>query len=112
MRHDFRKTLILLDFRQDAQERRAVAVRAHAERGQHVLIAVRVIENRQTQLLQIVRALHTPRRFPSRLNRREKQPDQNTDDRNHDQQFNKGKTVTIPAHENLLWLYGILLQQK
>ena len=48
-----------------------------------------------TDLLEIVRTLHTSRRFARCLNRGEKQTDQNTDDRNNDQQLNQGKTLVL-----------------
>jgi len=43
----------------------------------------------------LVRALHTTRRLAGRLNDRKKQTNQNTDDRDNDQQFDKGKTLTF-----------------
>ena len=46
---------------------------------------------RNADLLEIIRALHTPRRFPRRLNCGEQQPDQNTDDRDNHQQLDEGK---------------------
>lgn len=47
---------------------------------------------RQNILFKIVGALHTPRRFPSGLNRREKETDQNSDNRDNDEKFNESKT--------------------
>ena len=49
----------------------------------------------QTELLQLVRALHTTSRFANRLNGRKKQTNQDTDDRDNDQQFDEGKPATF-----------------
>jgi hypothetical protein len=60
---------------------------------------------RQTNLFQIVRALHTSSRFTRRLNGRKEKPDQDTDDRDNDQQFDQGKTMASflrITHENSL----------
>jgi hypothetical protein len=48
--------------------------------------------NRQANLLQIVRALDSPRSFPRLLNGRQKQTDKNTDNRYDDQQFHQRKS--------------------
>jgi hypothetical protein len=45
--------------------------------------------------------LHTTRRFAGRLNRREKKTNQDTDDRDNDQQLDKGKTLTFRHLFNL-----------
>ena len=49
------------------------------------------IMNGQTDLLEIVRALHTTRGFACGLYGRQQKSDQNTDDRDDDKKFNKGK---------------------
>jgi len=61
-------------------------------RGTSREAAVNVVEvlRGQTDLFQLVRALHTTRRLAGRLNGRKKKTDQNTDDRDNDQQFDKG----------------------
>jgi hypothetical protein len=45
--------------------------------------------------------LHAPRRFASRLNRWKEQAYQDTDDRDHDQQFNQREcTPSVAATKN------------
>jgi hypothetical protein len=39
------------------------------------------------KLPKVVRALRTPRRFPDRLHRWQQEPNEKTNDRDHDQQF-------------------------
>jgi len=48
---------------------------------------------RHRQLLDIVRAAHSPGRFPRRLHGRQQQAHQDADDRNDHQQLDQGKTV-------------------
>jgi hypothetical protein len=48
----------------------------------------------QANLLQIVGALHSTSSLACGLHRRQQKPDENADDRDHDQQLNQGKTVT------------------
>ena len=57
------------------------------------VVSVVIVLERQTDLFQVVRALHAARRFASRLNRREKKPDQDADDRDNDQQFDESEAV-------------------
>ena len=48
-----------------------------------------------SDLLEIVDALHPPRGFTSRLDRREKQRDQHGDDRDHDRKLDQGNAATL-----------------
>ena len=59
-------------------------------------IALNVVEvlRGQSELLQVVCALHTTRRFTSSLHRRQKKTDQDTDDRDDDKKFNEGEGCT------------------
>ena len=50
------------------------------------------VMDRQSQLTNIVAALHTPRRFTSRLNGWQQQSHQDADDRNNDQQLDERKS--------------------
>ena len=50
-----------------------------------IIIDVDVIMDRKAELFHIVRALHTTRSFARSLNRRQKQADQNSNDRDNDQ---------------------------
>jgi hypothetical protein len=50
--------------------------------------------HRQPNLLEIVCALRSPRRFPSRLDRWEQERNQNRDDRDYDKQLDEGETPT------------------
>jgi hypothetical protein len=53
---------------------------------------------RHAQLLQVVRAGHSPCRFASGLDRRQEQCDQDADDGNHNQELDESKTSpTISA---------------
>jgi hypothetical protein len=49
--------------------------------------------DRQAELLEIVRTLHTTRRFSRRLNGGKKKTYQNADDRNDDQEFDERETA-------------------
>jgi hypothetical protein len=51
-----------------------------------------IVVDRQPDLLEVVAAAHPPRGFASSLDGGQQQPDQHTDDRNHDQQFDQRKT--------------------
>jgi hypothetical protein len=57
-------------------------------------------------LFQVVRALHAAGGFASGLNRRQKETDQNTDDRDDDQQLDEGKAeaATRGSREGVLLL--------
>jgi hypothetical protein len=57
----------------------------------HVMIIVK----RQPKLLHVVLALSSPGGFPSGLNGRKQQRDQNCDDCNHNQQFNQRKSARM-----------------
>jgi hypothetical protein len=46
------------------------------------------------KLPKVVRALRTPRRFPDRLHRWQQEPNEYTNDRDHDQQFHQAKPET------------------
>lgn len=50
-----------------------------------------VVVKSNAKLLEVVPALNPPGRFTSRLNRGQKQSDQDGDDRDHNQQLNQGK---------------------
>jgi len=54
-------------------------------------------ERSQGQLLQLIHARATARRFPRRLNRWQQQCHQHTDDGDHDQQFDERKTALQPS---------------
>jgi hypothetical protein len=47
------------------------------------------VVSRERHLLQLVGALHPPRRFAGRLHRRQQQRDQDANDGNHDEQFHE-----------------------
>ncbi len=51
-------------------------------------IDVVIVVHRQANLLQVVAALHSPRRFARRLHRWQQQGDQNADDGNNNQELN------------------------
>ena len=58
-----------------------------------------IVVHRQADLLQVVAALHPPRRFPCRLHRRQQQRDQDADDRDDDQQLDQRKRARFPIAE-------------
>ena len=49
---------------------------------------------RESKLLQMIRALHAARCFTRRLNRRQEERDQYPNDGDHHQKFNKGETAS------------------
>jgi hypothetical protein len=51
--------------------------------------------HREADLLELVGARHAPPRRPGRLNRRQQEPDQDPDDRDHDQEFNESEAATV-----------------
>lgn len=51
--------------------------------------------SRKAELLEVIGALHTSRSFTRRLNGRKKKADQNTNNGNDDQEFDKGKTLSV-----------------
>ena len=96
---------LLFDVREDFEGRRPVervavpAVVRVADaprlRRRHRVVRVVIVLNAEAPLLEVVRALHTTRRFASRLDGRKKQTDQNTDDRDNDQQFDERKAASF-----------------
>ena len=69
-------------------------------RGRKTVVDVVVVLNREPHLLQIVRAFHASSRLTSRLNGREKKADQDADDRDNDQQLDKGEALAIFTSSN------------
>ena len=74
--------------------------------GRENVVGLRVIVQRQAELLELVAALDAPGRFSRRLHRRQQQRDQDADDRNDHQQFHQGKRpfgrasrMDLPPHE-------------
>jgi hypothetical protein len=59
-----------------------------------------VVLKSQTNLLQVVNALRSPRRLARRLNRRQQQGHQNPDNGNDHQQLNQGETPMRPDHDS------------
>ena len=53
----------------------------------------------QSQLLEIIAALHPSRRLAGRLHRRQQQRNQNPDDRDDHQEFHQRKTPGSPASD-------------
>ena len=68
-----------------------------ARRRQTVVRVVIVLDG-ETELLEVVGALHTTSRFTRRLDGGEKETDQNTDDRDNDQQFDERKPIFSCGH--------------
>ena len=67
------------------------AIGTQLQRGKSSPGIVEVV-NSDTNLLEVIGTLHTPCRFPGRLNRRQKKGNQNTNDGNNDQKFHQGKS--------------------
>jgi len=65
---------------------------------------------REKPLLDIVRALHPASRFTGRLNRRQQKRDQNSNNRNDDEKFNKGKSSLI-ATPPILTFISLFMEQ-
>ncbi len=59
-------------------------------------------------LPEVIRAAHSARRFAHCLDGGQQKPDQNADDRNHNQEFDKRKTVEGPGAGRTL-LHGVKL---
>jgi hypothetical protein len=59
-----------------------------------VVGGVHVVVQRQADLLEVVGALDPPRGLARRLDGRQEQADQDGDDRDHDQEFNQGKSTS------------------
>ena len=57
------------------------------------IVYVDVVMQRQSELLHVVRALHSSRRLARRLHRGKQQTNQNADDCDHNEEFNESKTV-------------------
>jgi len=57
-----------------------------------------IVVQRQTKLLQVVAAAHTGRGFTNLLHCRQQKPNENCDDRDHDQQLDERKSKSITAH--------------
>ena len=58
------------------------------------VVRIVIVLDSQTNLLEIVGALHTASGFTRSLNGGEKQTDEDTNDRDNDEEFNKGKTLS------------------
>ena len=65
--------------------------------GRHRItrVGALVIGQRQAELLEVVRALGTPRGLARRLDRGKEQGDQHGDDRDHHQEFDQGEASTL-----------------
>jgi hypothetical protein len=61
--------------------------------------------HRQTDLLEVVRALGPPSRFPRGLNGRQQQANEDGDDADHHKQLDQGKTAVSSSH-------GLCLEQN
>ena len=59
-----------------------------------------MVLQREQELLHIIRALHTTRRFASRLDGRKEQADQNADDRDDDEKFDQREAEQPPVRFN------------
>ena len=68
-----------------------------------------IILQRDAPLLLVVHTLHSPSRLARRLRRREKKPDQNSDNRDHDQQLDQRETAPSPRLSHLTQLLYFLL---
>ena len=66
----------------------------HTDR-ETALVGVGVHLAREGQLLEVVRALHAASGFARGLNRRQKQADQNTDNRDHDEELDEREAATL-----------------
>jgi hypothetical protein len=53
--------------------------------------------HRQPELLHVVAAAHSPRRFAGRLDRRQQQPDHHPDDGDHHEQFDEREATSNRA---------------
>ena len=69
--------------------------RRHRERFSRVVVVMET----QTELFVVVLTRTAASRFSSRLNSRQQQTNEHTDDRDDHQQLNKRKTSTIPTHD-------------
>src|SRR5204863_166739 len=83
---------VLLDVRQQVEKvgtKYAGGGRIVADGGRQVLVRVVVVVSGQTELLEVVGALHAAGGFAHLLYRGQQQPDQNGDDRNHDKNLDQ-----------------------
>ena len=74
---------------------RILSAREHfvSELVRNASVGALKVEGGESELLEVVGALHTPRRFARRLNCRKEQADQNTDNGNDDEKLHERKTV-------------------
>lgn len=79
----------LLGKRQDRHLPTDMRMRPVVAAGRHRAVHVMVVMDRQSILLQVVRAAAAAGSFASRLNRRQEQGDQHSDDRNDHQELNE-----------------------
>jgi hypothetical protein len=63
----------------------------------------------QCKLLDLIDALRSSRGFSSRLDGRQEQSDKYANDRDHDQQFDKGKTAVGPGEVSASLLRGLTI---
>ena len=88
-----------------------VNVRGTAEqraRRRQTVVRVVIVLDGETELLEVVGALHTTSRFTRRLDGGEKETDQNADDRDNDQQFNQGEALAILGGSKHCWILVLL----
>jgi len=111
---DLSEQVVLLDKRQSVdQPCSMIAAPVAVVRGpqpteltawREPIIGVMVIVQRQPDLLQVVRALHTPRRFTNLLDRWQQQSNQNCNDGDDYQEFDEGEpaaaSITPTDREN------------
>ncbi len=76
----------------EAPKRRAVP--SDRRRREPAASVVKVVD-REPHLLHVVRALHSTRRFASRLNRRKEQADQNPDNGDDDEEFDEREAASV-----------------
>ena len=72
---------------------RSVGSRIGEFAGREGADRIGVIERGDPELAHIARTGHAPSRFSRRLNRRKEEPDQDSDNRDHDEQFDQRKTA-------------------
>ncbi len=97
--------IVLLDERQQlrhAAPTLPIPGGAIAGGREHAILRL-VVHDRQADLLHVIHALGTVRRFPCRLHGGQQQRDENADDRDHDQQLNQREAairVARPSHRS------------
>ena len=70
-----------------------------------LLVSRMIVVDCQADLLEVVTATHPPRRFASRLDRRQQDSNEDTNDRNHDQNLDQrkpGRVLALVMHSYLL----------